>query len=519
MRRWLIFVAVAVAGLAWLGGCKETERGGGASARGPNERFYLVQDKLDPGGSFYLYVDLKDMFRNLAETADTLLTQAREAMPPDEQAVMEHARNVVRVVFETSSLFQVEDVGMSVIPDGDLNRCRVYVRMPEEASGLRTVLGGEPSTRQLLHFAPENTILYYDTDFSFARLFGVVREAYREAAPPEVAGEFDRGLEGAEAASGFPIRDVLNALDGQIGVMITADDSAPVLLPNPQGQPLQIPKPAILLALESKDSILYDAAKQTLANAGVGSVAPVELPGGVEGSSLASPLAFFGITPTFAQAEGFFVMSTDPSLLAPALERLQAGKGGLAAAPEFADAMKDLPRTNNGTSFVSARVGEIYLNMIKQSGDPVGQALVSSMETEPQPFAGVRVNEPDGIMLILRTQSSGSEIVAAGLVAPAGVMVAIAVPGFLRAREVSRMRSCQENLAKIDGAKMQWALDNTKPGDAVPTWDDLVKSDGTGYLRAMPVCPSGGTYTIGAVDELPRCSHDQGQFPHVFPGQ
>ena len=37
-------------------------------------------------------------------------------------------------------------------------------------------------------------------------------------------------------------------------------DSAPILLPNPQGDPLQLPKPALLLALQSKDSTLYDAA-------------------------------------------------------------------------------------------------------------------------------------------------------------------------------------------------------------------------------------------------------------------
>ena len=59
------------------------------------------------------------------------------------------------------------------------------------------------------------------------------------------------------------------------------------------------------------------------------------------------------------------------------------------------------------------------------------------------------------------------------VVAIIGILIAIAVPGFVRARSQSRMRACQENLTKIDGAKEQYALEQNKgPGDAVSE-DDL----------------------------------------------
>ena len=97
-----------------------------------------------------------------------------------------------------------------------------------------------------------------------------------------------------------------------------------------------------------------------------------------------------------------------------------------------------------------------------------------------------------------------------------GILVAIAVPSFLRAREISRRNACQENLAKIDGAKQQWALDNEKQDADVPTWDELVNPEG--YLRTSPVCPSQGVYAINSVGEEPTCTHsDTPPFPHVFP--
>ncbi len=48
------------------------------------------------------------------------------------------------------------------------------------------------------------------------------------------------------------------------------------------------------------------------------------------------------------------------------------------------------------------------------------------------------------------------------VVAIIGIIIAIAVPAFLRARENARGRACQENLSKIDGSKEMWALEEKK---------------------------------------------------------
>jgi prepilin-type N-terminal cleavage/methylation domain-containing protein len=103
------------------------------------------------------------------------------------------------------------------------------------------------------------------------------------------------------------------------------------------------------------------------------------------------------------------------------------------------------------------------------------------------------------------------------VVAIIGILIAIAVPSFLRAREISRRNACQENQSKIDGAKQQWALETNQPASATPTWPgDLV--GGSLYIRKSPVCPSSGTYDVGSINEDPSCSlSNQAEFAHVFP--
>ena len=84
-----------------------------------------------------------------------------------------------------------------------------------------------------------------------------------------------------------------------------------------------------------------------------------------------------------------------------------------------------------------------------------------------------------------------------------GILLAIAVPNFVKTRETARTKSCVENLHKLQGAKEMWAMDNNQPQDAaVNGATDLVPE----YLRVMPQCPSGGTYTLGVVNTTPACS-------------
>ena len=97
-----------------------------------------------------------------------------------------------------------------------------------------------------------------------------------------------------------------------------------------------------------------------------------------------------------------------------------------------------------------------------------------------------------------------------------GILLAIAVPNFIKARETSRSKSCVANLKQIEAAKEQWCMDNKQSTTATPADTDLYGN--TAYVKNTPSCPSGGTYTIGDMATRPVCSIGTGATPsHVLP--
>ena len=83
-----------------------------------------------------------------------------------------------------------------------------------------------------------------------------------------------------------------------------------------------------------------------------------------------------------------------------------------------------------------------------------------------------------------------------------GILLAIAVPNFIKARESSRTRTCIANLRQIEAAKEQWAMENKKGSADVPVQGDLNPD----YMKSWPTCPSNGNvYVIGAISANPTC--------------
>ena len=85
-----------------------------------------------------------------------------------------------------------------------------------------------------------------------------------------------------------------------------------------------------------------------------------------------------------------------------------------------------------------------------------------------------------------------------------GILLAIAVPNFVKAREASRAKACVSNLKQIEAAKEQWAMDTKAAATASPALTDLVGA--TAYIKATPLCPSSGAYTVGTMTADPSCS-------------
>jgi prepilin-type N-terminal cleavage/methylation domain-containing protein len=106
------------------------------------------------------------------------------------------------------------------------------------------------------------------------------------------------------------------------------------------------------------------------------------------------------------------------------------------------------------------------------------------------------------------------------VVAIIGLLAAIAIPNFVRARTTSQMNACINNLRQIDGAAQQWALETKQATNATPAFSDI-----SSYLKSSVVCPAGGaaatfatSYTLGPISGKPVCQIvPTGNQAHVCP--
>ena len=96
------------------------------------------------------------------------------------------------------------------------------------------------------------------------------------------------------------------------------------------------------------------------------------------------------------------------------------------------------------------------------------------------------------------------KLLLAGLAGIVVLLILLGLPFFVTVRVGSSRNACMAQLRSIQGAKETWAREHKQGPTDVPQPSDLI---GPGkYLLAIPVCPLGGTYRLGAVGELPTCS-------------
>jgi prepilin-type N-terminal cleavage/methylation domain-containing protein len=101
------------------------------------------------------------------------------------------------------------------------------------------------------------------------------------------------------------------------------------------------------------------------------------------------------------------------------------------------------------------------------------------------------------------------------VVAIIGLLAAIAIPNFVKARATSQANACINNLRQIDAAANEFALENGKStGAAINFPGDLTPYIKLNSASSIPPCPAGGTYTDGTVGGTPACSLGASITPH-----
>ncbi|MDD5495480.1 MAG: prepilin-type N-terminal cleavage/methylation domain-containing protein [Candidatus Omnitrophica bacterium] len=98
------------------------------------------------------------------------------------------------------------------------------------------------------------------------------------------------------------------------------------------------------------------------------------------------------------------------------------------------------------------------------------------------------------------------------VVAIIAIIIAIALPNYLKTSTVSKKTICINNLKQIDAAIDQWAMENDIPKGAQATEEVYDYVNGSRIT-----CPSGGVYTLHSVGSKPQVTCSLENEGHKLP--
>lgn len=475
--------------------------------------FAEVTAQLDPGGNFFLYLGTAQWLEQLSGKVAGW-RQKFAAMPnvkSNDVMNINKAFDIVGRLIQDSGVESVTGLGMSSIEiEKGMYRNKAFLHhyAGKDDGFIWKLCGGPPHPLTGLDLCPANTALAIFADAELPLLWNVAKAEVAQSGFPQANDFLQQLPDQFEKKTNVKWDAFLNSLGGEFGLIITLDQSNNVPIPLPTGL-IQIPAPGLLLVIKVNDDTIFNRLEVELKKQPT--LISVET-NGVSMRTLPVPIPLpFSLRPTAATGGGYLFIASSDALVQAALAVKSGGQPGLKSTAEFKRLAQGIPEQGNQFSFMSASFGRALAAiqqqiMTAQSRQNASTAQLewfkSLLHSDRAAFAySVGMNTPDGCLTVGNGNQSAAALVLLPALAVPGMMAAIAIPNFVKARATSQQNACINNLRQLDAAKNQWALEKVKKTGDAPTKEDLLP-----YLRKWPTCPQGGTYTIGPVGEAPTCS-------------
>jgi hypothetical protein len=513
--------ALAIVGLtaALLSGCdKQTSMSSGSTSSVEKTSFKEVTSQLDPGGEFYMYLGTAQWLDGLSGKIDTWRSPLTSlpGMSREDTENVGKVFDIVTRLIKDSGIEDISGVGLSSIKiEKDMYRNKVVLHhYAGKGDGFLWKLSGkEAHPLTGLDMLPADTAMALFSDLDVPLLWTNIAKEIAQSKIPQAQEFLTQMPAEFEKNVGIKWDTLLQSLGSEFGFILTLNPTKNIVIPIP-GNPIQAPEPGILIALKINDDTLFNRIdKELKSNPQVISVDKANLKMRTMPIPLPLPI---DLRPSMASTGGYLLIASTDSLINDVVAVKSGQKPGLKSTPEFKRISKGIPDRGNEFAFVSQRFSDSIMQVYKKAltankeiDKDVVKLIQGMMTNEPSFAYSVSANTAEGSITIGNSSQGQAASILIFPAASAGMLAAIAIPNFIKAREAAQGNACINNLRQIDAAKQQWGLENNKKNTDTPTMKDLQT-----YLGNRTItCPQGGTYTIGSLSEAPECSIPNHRMP------
>jgi hypothetical protein len=524
LRSHISIFALSALALAFAFGCSknqapQTPVNNSAIVSATKTSFSEVTSQLDPGGNFYLYLGTAQWLENLSAKTEKW-HETFNSMPDltdEKREEIDQSFNVLDHVIQDSGIQDLSGVGASSIEieQGLYRNKAILHHYPDKGDGFLWNLCGRGPVELDglgLDLLPTDTALAMFTELDAGLLWNVAQKEAANSGIPGATDQLQKLPAQFEEKTGIKWDQFLNSLGGEWGLVLTLDSTNTVTIPYPPTNPMTIPAPGLMLVVKVNDDTIFNRIDQALK--GKPLVTAVDKPD-FKMRTMLVPLPLpIQLRPSSASSAGYLFIASSDELIQKALDVKNGKQPGLEGTDEFKRLSQHIQTDGNQFFYVSSLFGQTIVDIQKQAmanapgKSAQAQWAQSLFQSHPAYAYSVGVNTSEGLETIGNSSQSYATAAILPAVAVGGMLTAIAVPNFVKARETSQRNACINNLRRIDAAKQEWALEKNKTNGDIPTKEDLMP-----YIGRWPVCPSGGTYSINPIGEPPTCSFSGHKLP------
>jgi general secretion pathway protein G len=370
--------------------------------------------------------------------------------------------NLAYKLIKDIGLTEISGFGISSISTGEnLNRTKVVVHhYADKGKGLMwKLMDSQPRPLDDLKLLPANTVVATFSDFKLETLWQWVQQQAQATGIPDVQKRLAT-VEPMLQQMGISLPQLLAALSGRMGMMVTMDPKQPKPLPIPGAQ-ITIPEPALAILIGVKDSYLFDllAQKMPFAEKPKKDERMMQIP-------IPQQLPI-NIKPTIMEKDGWLIIASNGELINKMLSAKETGNG-LTSTDEFKKLAAGMPKKGNNIRYLSPRLSRTIFNMqnafIKEGrkqGAEVPEKLLKIFQQEWAIYS-VLQNTDEGTVMTVSHNRGFEMILIVPVAFTAGIVAAIAIPNILTAVQKGKQKATMGDLKSIGTAVQAYVVDKGK---------------------------------------------------------